>query len=243
MATSTSSAERTATIPRRPGRRRTRSVRERLTGRNLLAVGASLLTFVLIAAALQDRRATVTVAVAARDIPAGTQLTPDLVRLTEVPASVPFAAGLVRADRLESGGLVAIRTVLAGEPLVDAAVGSGPAGAGQRVMSIPLAAEQAADGRIEVGDRIDVIQAGDDGARYVLVGAEVIGRSSSGGGGIVSAGSGDLVLSVVVDDQQALAVAAALHDGELTAVRSTGAPPPAAPAVPALMVPTTAAGG
>ncbi len=223
-----------------------RKLREHVTSVSVVAVVAAVLTFVLVAAALNDRRAMVTVAVAARDIPAGQRVTGELVRSVEMPASVSFADELVAFDVVADGDLVATRTVLSGEPLTDASVGSAAEGVGQRVMSIPLAAAQAADGKIEVGDRVDVIHTTDGGPRYVLTGAEVVGRSS-GGGGIVSGGSqDDLVLTVVVNDQEALAVAAALEDGEVTVVRSTGAPiavPPALPAPSDASAPPTSAGG
>lgn len=234
------------------GSGRRRSVRERLTTANVVAVGAAVVTFVLVAVALQDRRETMTVAVVAADVAAGTLLEPGMVRAVEVPASVGFTETLVPMATVEAGGLVVTRTVLAGEPLVDTALGSEGAGAGSRVMSIPLSSAQAADGQIEVGDRIDLIRTDGDTAAYVLVGSEVISRSSVGGGGLGSAGRSDLVLTVVVDEQQALVVAAAIEAGDMVVVRSSGAPPatvappaetPADPTVADPAVPSQPVGG
>ena len=101
-------------------------------------------------------------------------------------------------------------------------------------MSIPLEAWQAANGQIEVGDQVDVIvSTRDEGSRYVL--------TAAAGGGPLDArmppvGSSeerrqtDLVITVEVDADQALELAAAIEDGTITVVRSTGVTASAAPA-------------
>ena len=222
--------QRTAPINSRapaPTRRR-RSIAERLTLNVVVGVVAALLAFVLAATLLRDRREMVTVAVATEAIPAGAVITPAMVERSEMPAQTSFANSLISFDTVASGELIASRTVQAGEPLTASAVGSATGTSGQRVMSIPLESWQAANGDIEVGDQVDVIEASRDGAaRYVLTGASVVGRSGSGGsGGLVSNGRpGDLVISVEVDADEALLLAAAIETGNITVVRSTGAPP------------------
>lgn len=211
----------------RPPRRR-RSIAERLTLNVVVGVVAALLAFVLAATLLRDRREMVTVAVATDAIPAGAVITPSMVDRSEVPAQTTFADSLLSYDAVVSGELVASRTLQTGEPLTASAVGSASGTSGQRVMSIPLEVWQAANGDIEVGDQVDVIEAGRDGAaRFVLTGASVVGRSGSeGSGGLVSsARAGDLVISVEVDADEALLLAAAIESGNITVVRSTGAPP------------------
>lgn len=211
----------------RPPRRR-RSIAERLTLNVVVGVVAALLAFVLAATLLRDRREMVTVAVATEAIPAGVVITASMVDRSEVSAQTTFADSLISYDAIASGELVASRTLHAGEPLTASAVGSASGTSGQRVMSIPLEVWQAANGDIEVGDQVDVIEAGRDGAaRYVLTGASVVGRSGSeGSGGLVSsARAGDLVISVEVDADEALLLAAAIESGNITVVRSTGAPP------------------
>ncbi len=211
----------------RPPRRR-RSIAERLTLNVVVGVVAALLAFVLAATLLRDRREMLTVAVATEAIPAGAVISPSMVDQSEVPAQTTFADSLVSYEAVVSGELVASRTLQAGEPLTASAVGSASGTSGQRVMSIPLEVWQAANGDIEVGDQVDVIEAGRDGAaRYVLTGASVVGRSGSeGSGGLVSsARAGDLVISVEVDADEALLLAAAIESSNITVVRSTGAPP------------------
>jgi Flp pilus assembly protein CpaB len=155
-------------------------------------------------------------------------ISPDMVSREDVPASTRFAGQLVPVERVESGELVATRTVRPGEPLLVSAVGEPGSVSPRRVMSIPLESWQAADGAIEVGDQVDVIVTTKDTAsRYVLTAAAVVGRSSgSDGGGLVGGvRSSDLVITVEVDSTQALDLAAAIESGTITVVRSTGAEP------------------
>jgi hypothetical protein len=98
---------------------------------------------------------------------------------------------------------------------------SGPAGL--RSMSVPIDAEHAVGGDLAAGDRIDLIVVDDDGPRYVLASAEVLTVSSIGELGALA--SGDFFLVVAVDAKQALGVAAAIRDGRIEVVRSTGAVP------------------
>ena len=210
--------------PPRPKRARP-ALAERITLNVVVGAVAALLAFVLAAALLADRREMVSVAVAQERIAAGTPLTPDLVTRQELPANAGFSAELVEYERVGVGGLVATRTVRPGEPLTLSAVGDAGAAEPRRVMSIPLAAWQAANGEIEVGDQVDVIvTTRDAGARYVLRGAAVVDRSTDGAGGGLVGGtrSSDLVISIEVEDDQALELAAAIEAGTLTVVRSTG---------------------
>ena len=167
--------------PARPVRRR-RSLSERLTLNVVVGVVAALLAFVLVASLLADRRERTTVAVAGAQIAAGTVITPDLLVSEDVPADTGFTDELVPIDQVESGELVATRTIQPGEPLPASAVGDPGSVTPARVMSIPLEAWQAANGQIEVGDQVDVIvSTRDAGSRYVLTGAAVVDRSSADG--------------------------------------------------------------
>ena len=213
-------------IPPRQRRRRP-ALSERLTLNVVIGLVAALLAFVLAVSLLNDRREMVTVAVARERIPVGAVITPAMVVKDVVPASTGFATTLVPFDRLAPGTLVATRTLQAGEPLTSSAVGAPGSVSGQRVMSISLKTWQAANGEIQIGDQVDVIETTKTGARYVLTSAAVVGRSSGSEGGGLAGGSrtGDLVISVEVDSAQALDLAAAIEVGTITVVRSTGAPP------------------
>lgn len=213
-------------IPPRQRHRRP-ALSERLTLNVVIGLVAALLAFVLAVSLLNDRREMVTVAVARERIPVGAVITPAMVVSDVVPASTGFATTLVPFDRLASGTLVATRTLQAGEPLTSSAVGATGSVSGQRVMSISLKTWQAANGEIQIGDQVDVIETTKTGARYVLTSAAVVGRSSGSEGGGLAGGlrTGDLVISVEVDSAQALDLAAAIEVGTITVVRSTGAPP------------------
>lgn len=213
---------------RRPAARRRprrRSLSERITLNVVVGVVAALLAFVLAAALLADRREMTTVAVARDRIAVGTPITPDLVVAEDLPADTEFAGTLLTIEQLGAGGLIATRTLQAGEAVPLSAVGDAGSVRPSRVMSIPLDSAQAANGAIEIGDQVDVIATSREGeARYVLRSAPVVDRSAgSSGGGLVGAGrEGELVISVEVDEAQALELAAAIDAGAITVVRSTG---------------------
>lgn len=225
--------ERDAPPPRREPqrRRRRRPLTERLTLNVVVGLVAALLAFVLAASLLADRRDMVTVAVARDRIAAGTQITAAIVLSEDVPADTEFVDQLVPFVDVEDGTLVATRTVQAGEPLTESAVGAPGSVTGQRVMSIPLESWQAANGELQVGDQVDVIAATRDGSKYVLTNAAVVGRSSDGvsGGLVGGTRAGELVILVEVDSDEALELAAAIEAGTIMVVRSTGATPAAVP--------------
>lgn len=212
----------------RPLRKRRPALSERITLNLVVGVVAALLAFVLAAALLADRRESTSVAVAGQQIAAGTPLTPDLVASVEMPTNVEFSEQLVPFDQVASGGMVAARTLQAGEPIALSAVGEAQSSTPRRVMSIPLESWQAANGDIAVGDQVDVIvTARDEPPQYVITGAAVVGRASgSDGGGLVNgSGRSDLILTVEVDADEALDLAAAIDAGTITVVRSTGVAP------------------
>ena len=231
-------------------RRRRRRLSERLTLNVGVGLIAGLVTFVLIATVLRDRREMVAVAVASERIPAGVTITESMVHSVQVPAAVGFVSGLVSFERVSAERLVAARTVQSGEVLPASAVGQPEVSSGARVMSIPVESWQAAGGEVQVGDQVDVIDTGKDGPSYVLTGAAVVGRSESNtGGGLGSVGRpGGLFITVEVNEVQALALAATIESGKLMIVRSTGATPvttlPPAPATTVSeAVATSTAGG
>lgn len=213
--------------PPAPRRRQRRSLSERLTLNVVVGLIAALLAFVLAASLLADRRETITVAVASEPIPAGASITPDVVRGEAVGAETPFAASLVPLAEVADGGLVAARTIQPGEPIAASAVGTATSNSGRRVMSMSLEPWQAANGELEVGDRVDIVASADGQSRYVLTDASVVGRSGGveSGGLVGGSRSGELVLLVEVDGAQALKLAAAIDGGTIMVVRATGAEP------------------
>ena len=137
-----------------------------------------------------------------------------------------FVDGLVRFDDLGASS-VAARTVQPGEALPRSALGSRTSTTGVRVMAIPVESWQAAGGELDVGDQVDVIDTGDNGPRYVLSGAAVVGRSTddSGGGLGGSSNRGELWIAVEVSAAEALELASVIDADDFVMVRSTGATP------------------
>lgn len=205
-------------------------IRSRLAFGHVLMIVAGLMTFVLVASVLRSRDATVKVAVAARDVPAGSTVTPDAIRYVAVPANSPLAAHLVRAGSVVTGS-VAARHVASGEPLTIDDIRPATATSQLRTMSIPIGPEHAAGGTLAVGDRVDVVSVDGTRADYVLQNAEVVGvakQSQSSGLGI-GGGTNQYFVSVALDDAAALRVAVALRAGKIEIVRSTGAAAVASP--------------
>src|SRR5688572_5364439 len=102
--------------PRRePRRRRRPSLTERLTLNVVVGLVAALLAFVLAVSLLADRREMITVSVARDRIPAGTTITPEMLRSEELPADTKFADTLIPFDSPGFATSVATRTILAGE--------------------------------------------------------------------------------------------------------------------------------
>jgi Flp pilus assembly protein CpaB len=207
----------TASQPaRRPGRRR-------LSKGHWVALVVGLLAALVNIAVLRDRRDTRAVAVARERIEAADRVTSGMVRWVEVPADSPLAEGLVDEAAL-AGERVATRPIDAGEPLTAGALATDLVGEGLRSMSIPVAREHAAGGRLRPGDRVDVIDVADGEPTYAVTGAEVLAVGNESAGAL-DASPGRFHVVVAVDDQEALRLAAALADEKLEVIRSTGATP------------------
>jgi Flp pilus assembly protein CpaB len=93
---------------------------------------------------------------------------------------------------------------------------------GLRAMSIPVDASRAAGGRIEPGDRVDVVFAGTHEASIIVPDARVLAVDEPGRGGIGEVAR-PFTITVAVDAHQSQLLAAAIADGELSVTRTTGA--------------------
>lgn len=213
-----------ATEPARPGRR----LRSRLTPQHWLALVLAAVTFVLIFAAVRDRRETVMVVVARDPIPAATPVTEGMVRAVELPADSPLVASMVELDDLSGDGWVTTRPVAEGEPLTDQALAGDVPEDGRRAMSLPVPREHATGGDLRAGDRVDVLgvvvgEAGDQ-VDYVVTDVEVLAVGAEQSGAVGSRPS-EFSVTVAVDGTQARDLARALAAGSVEIVRSTGAEP------------------
>ncbi len=207
-----------------------RSAFSRVRGSLALAVVFAVLAglFYLVAA---NGHSGVQVAVASRDLRVGETIDAGAVSYVDVSGSKALLATLLRPQDMASvQGFVLTHAVVK-----DAAVGRGdvvPAGAGSqaRSMSIPVDAEHAAGGTIQVGDTVDVIDGGDNGSApsFAATGVQVVGVSRPSTGAL-GGGSTKSFIAVALPDgpqpdgQAALRLAAAIDHAKVEVVRSTGA--------------------
>jgi Flp pilus assembly protein CpaB len=184
----------------------------------------ALLAFALNYLALQDRDATVMVAVAARPLAAGSLLVPDDVRL--VPVASDFAgvgSMLTEAELADRDGWVLDRPVAADGVIDEGMLVEPSAPSGLRAMSIPVDVEHAVGGGLGPGDRIDIISTADGESTFVVTDVGVLSVADQSTA--VLGGIGAFHIVVAVDAEQALSLARALADDEFEVIRSTGAPP------------------
>lgn len=182
---------------------------------------AALLAFVANLAYLRSLDDSVTVVVAAHSLAPGHVIGPGDLADVSVRADAEVLAGLWSSGD-ELYGKVAGRPLEGGElvgrsDLVDAAAPDG-----HRAMAVPIDPAHAAGGSIRPGDRVDVVDIGDDGeAAYVVRDAPVHEVSAERSGALAGVGSAHIVLGLTED--QVLAVARAIADGRVDVVVTTGA--------------------
>lgn len=191
---------------------------------HLVIAAVAVLAFVFNYLALQERDATVQIAVADRALPAGVPLGIEDVRFVAVPADFAGLPSMVTDEELASrGGWVLGRSIPADGVIAEEALVRPGAPDGLRAMSIPIEVAHAAGGGLAVGDRVDVIATNDGEASYVVADVEVISVADSSGAAFGAVGSYHVV--VAVDAEQALQLASAIESGIIEILRSTGAEP------------------
>lgn len=183
---------------------------------------ALLLTFSL----LRSREETFRVAVAARDIPAGTPVDGGSFRFADIQAGDEVLGRLVQPDEVdEVAGWIATATVRAGDLVSRNDLLPPAASSGLGAMSIPIERDHAVGGALTPGDRVDVIEVRDGQARYIVQGAEVVAVGSSRTGeGFAAQSIGMFSVTISVDPNVALQIASAIREAGLEIVRSTGVP-------------------
>ncbi|MBW3667487.1 MAG: hypothetical protein KY394_07825, partial [Actinobacteria bacterium] len=191
---------------------------------HLLMGIVAVLAFVLNYLALQDRESTLQVAIADRPLSAGALLSIDDVRLVPVPSDYDGLGSMLTEEELGSpDGWVLERAVPADGVIGQGALVQPGAPSGLRAMSIPSEIEHAAGGGVVPGDRVDVISTSGDEAVYVVSDIEVIAVADPSSAAFGAIGAYHIV--VAVDSEQALLIAAAIEDGSVEILRSTGAEP------------------
>lgn len=203
-----------------------RPLRSRLSSGHLVMLLAGLVAMLLNYHVLRGSEEGTPVAVLLHDVTAGEPVPAGALRFVEVTAGEDVLAGLVTRERLPADtDVVAGVDLGAGDVLRLADLQPVAAPGGQRAMSIPIQPEHAVAGRLQRGDRVDVIEVRGGTAAFLLVDAPVIEVSSPElRAGI--AGGRAFSITVAVDDEQALRLALAIREGQLEVVRATGASSP-----------------
>jgi len=184
---------------------------------------AGTLGLLLTLAALRSADHRVEVAIAARDIDAGTTVTSNDLTFARVAADAHVLDQLITprgADTLHR--VVAARSLHEGELVRATDVRPRAAPHGTRAMSIPIDKSRAVGGRIATGDRVDVIVAGDTEVTIVIAGAEVLAVDDPGAGGLGN-DNGDMTVTLAVDAHQSQLLAGAVASGDAFLARATGA--------------------
>lgn len=202
-----------------PARRR---IGRRLSAAHVLIAIVVILAFVLNLLVLRDRSSTTLVAVADRPLTTGSVLTAESVRLVPVDSEFEAIDLMVTEDDIaQFVGWVVGRHLAEGEVVGVSALVEPGEGPGLRSMSLPVPIERAAGGSLVAGDRVDVISVVDGEAGFVASDLEVIGVADMTSSGIGMSAAYHVVVAVTAE--QALALAAALDDGSVEVIRSTGA--------------------
>lgn len=184
---------------------------------------AGLLAALLNYSLLRGGDDTIQIAVATQDIHPGDEVTSDVVGAARVQIDDGVLAALVPADELDARQ-VAAAFVAEGEPLLHSDLRDPAAANGLRAMSVPIDPAHAVAGDLQAGDRVDVIEVVEGGARYIAVDLEVIAARTGGTGGALP-GVGTHSVTLAVDAHTALRIATGIRADAVELIRSTGATP------------------
>jgi Flp pilus assembly protein CpaB len=202
----------------------------RLSLGHLIMIVSGLLAFLLTMSLVRGRNDVFRVAVAGRELAAGAEVSPASFRFVDAQLDDGTLRRFVQpADVQRVTGWVTATSIPAGDPVTLAELRPPAAPNGLAAMSIPVSPDLAVGGSLSPGDRVDVISVDGQTGTYLAQGALVLAVRGSGSGGLVGS-SNDFSVTVAVDPQTALAVAAAIGqgDGHVQLVRSTGATRPSA---------------
>jgi Flp pilus assembly protein CpaB len=197
--------------------------RRRAVGPQVLMLVAGVAGLVVTLAALRPGAGGQRIAIAARDLEAGTVLTDHDVRFERLAASDAVSAVYVTPQELARlRGRVLTTAAFAHEPVLEAHLRTRAATDGRRAMSIPVDRARAVNGKLAPGDRVDVVAAGDDEVTIVVAGAEVLDVD---GDDAFGTRRGEIRVTLAVDARESQLLTAALADGDFVLTRVTGAPP------------------
>jgi len=172
---------------------------------------------------LQSADSTVAVWSAARDLAPHTTLGAADLELVDVGLSGDVLSRY--ATEADPSGSVLTRPVRAGEMIPAAALAEVPSATAARSMTIPVSPEHANGGRLQAGDRIDVVatfNSGDERARSVMLlsGAEVLDVVTAGG--LVVNEQSAVGVTVALSPEDAIRVAYAIRSAAIDIAKVTG---------------------
>jgi Flp pilus assembly protein CpaB len=183
---------------------------------------AAVLAFTVNLVVLRSRDDTTPVAAVRTGVVAGEVVDSADIRLVEVDVDADILSSLFQANEVQQlVGMVATRQLVPGELLNRSALIPAAGAEGLRAMSVPIDPAHAVGGDLVAGDRIDLVHVTEAGPQYVLVGAEVLSVATPDGAALT--GSTGFYVVIAVTEASALEVAAAISDGKIELVRSTGA--------------------
>ena len=219
-----------------------RSLLSRIRLGHVVMITAAILALLFNLAVLRSRAATVDVAVASADIPAGTTLSLLDFSTASVPADDLLTARFVTTGKMESiVGQLTMRAIPAGDPIVESDLLEVQNRQGLRAMSVPIDQTRAVNGQLAPGDSVDVVLVQDGVATYIASGLEVLDVPSSDTNAL-GARTG-YAPTLAVDATEALRIASALDVGEVHIIRSTGAALPELEQATAIESPQPGEGG
>jgi Flp pilus assembly protein CpaB len=208
------------------GKRRRRAWTSRFSTGHVVMVVSGLLGALLTLTALHAADHTTPILAAARDLPSGTVIDAQAVRVARVHTDAATMATLIDSDQLDAiRGRVAIEDIPAGTLLTHAVLRSASEGHASRAMSFPIPKSRAVGGALGPGDRVDVLAVQRTSGRsgYVASNVEVLEFRTQDSGPLQE--SDDASVTIAVDAAAAARIASAIETGTLTLVRATGAAP------------------
>lgn len=179
--------------------------------------------------------------VARQDLPLGHRVGAGDLEAVAMDLPAALASRSYRSAS-QLAGAVVIGPVGKGELVQSSDVLTGGGGPGDRQVSFPVASARAVNGRLRTGEPVDVVATYGTGADaytvVVVAGARVADRTESRQS---LSDRGDEVITLALPaSADALAVAHAVNAGEVTLVRTAGAPADAAAATATYSAPRTA---
>lgn len=173
-----------------------------------------------------DRPPRSEVVVVGRDLPAGTVLGPDLLRVVAVDLPAPLDGRVFeQPDVLE--GATTLAPLATGEPvLLSQVLPAGTTPATGADVSFAVSADRALGGSLRPGELVDLVATPAAGATRVVAESVTVIDAVGETDGLL-ADSGGLVVTVRLPSRRALlGVVSAVDDGRLTVARSSSASTP-----------------